>query len=205
MLCGSLNILWHCLSLGLEWKWTFSSPVATAEVFIFAGILSAALSQSHLSGFEIAQLEFHQYTIYHVCTPPTILLWLLSLWTWSIFFWWVPVCSCWPLFNSSLPPSFFFFLFNVEFHASFFTSLFSFTLIMRLFSSYLLSAIRLVSSAYLRLLIFLLLVLIPASCDSYSLVFPMMYSSYKLNKQGNNWLVVLLSQFWTGSFFHVWF
>ena len=30
-LCGSLNILWHCLSLGLEWKLTFSSPLATAE------------------------------------------------------------------------------------------------------------------------------------------------------------------------------
>ena len=29
-LCGNLNILWHCLSLGLEWKLTFSSPVATA-------------------------------------------------------------------------------------------------------------------------------------------------------------------------------
>ena len=29
-LCGSLNILWHCLSLGLEWKLTFSSSVATA-------------------------------------------------------------------------------------------------------------------------------------------------------------------------------
>ena len=27
----SLSILWHCLSLGLEWKLTFSSPVATAE------------------------------------------------------------------------------------------------------------------------------------------------------------------------------
>ena len=25
-LCGSLNILWHCLSLGLELKLTFSSP-----------------------------------------------------------------------------------------------------------------------------------------------------------------------------------
>ena len=25
-LCGSLNILWHCSSLGLEWKLTFSSP-----------------------------------------------------------------------------------------------------------------------------------------------------------------------------------
>ena len=32
-LCGSLSILWHCLPLGLEWKLTFSSPVATAEVF----------------------------------------------------------------------------------------------------------------------------------------------------------------------------
>ena len=54
-----LNILWHCLSLGLEWKLTFSSPVATAEFSKFAGILSAALSQHHLSGFEIAPLEFH--------------------------------------------------------------------------------------------------------------------------------------------------
>ena len=51
--------LWHCLSLGLGWKLTFSSPVATAEFSKFAGILSAALSQHHLSGFEIAQLEFH--------------------------------------------------------------------------------------------------------------------------------------------------
>ena len=49
----------HCLSLGLEWKLTFSSPVATAEFSKFAGILSVALSQHHLSGFEIAQLEFH--------------------------------------------------------------------------------------------------------------------------------------------------
>ena len=45
--------------LGLEWKLTFSSPVATVEFFKFSGILSAALSQHHLSGFEIAQLEFH--------------------------------------------------------------------------------------------------------------------------------------------------
>ena len=33
--------------------------MATAEFSKFAGILSAALSQYHLSGFEIAQLEFH--------------------------------------------------------------------------------------------------------------------------------------------------
>ena len=58
-LCGSLNILWHCLSLGLERKLTFSSPVATAEFSKFAGTLSAALSQHQFLGLEIAQLEFH--------------------------------------------------------------------------------------------------------------------------------------------------
>ena len=55
----SLNILWHCLSLELEWKLTFPNPVGTAQFSKFAGILSAALEQHHLLGFEIAQLEFH--------------------------------------------------------------------------------------------------------------------------------------------------
>ena len=54
-LCSSLSILWHCPSLGLEWKLTFSNPVATDEFSKFVDILSAALSQHHLSGFEIAQ------------------------------------------------------------------------------------------------------------------------------------------------------
>ena len=35
-LCSSLSILWHCLSLGLEWKLTFSSPVTPAEFSKFA-------------------------------------------------------------------------------------------------------------------------------------------------------------------------
>ena len=61
----------------------------------------------------------------------------------------------------------------------------SFTFIKRLFSSSSLSAIRVESSAYLRLLIFLLVNLIPA-CDSSSLAFHMLYSAYKLNKQGDN-------------------
>ena len=63
-------------------------------------------------------------------------------------------------------------------------SLSSFTFIKRLFSS-LLSAIRVMSSAYLRLLIFLPAILISAYASS-SPVFLMMYSAYKLNKQGNN-------------------
>ena len=63
-------------------------------------------------------------------------------------------------------------------------SLSSFTFIKRLFSSPSLSAIRVVSSAYLRLLIFLLAILIPAYASS-SPAFLMMYSAYKLNKQGD--------------------
>ena len=64
-------------------------------------------------------------------------------------------------------------------------SLSSFTFIKRLFSSSLVSAIRVVSSAYLRLLTFLLAILIPA-CDSSNPAFHMMYSAYDLNKQCDN-------------------
>ena len=63
-------------------------------------------------------------------------------------------------------------------------SLSSFSFIKRHFSS-LLSAIRVMSSAYLRLFIFLPAILIPA-CASSSLAFHMLYSAYKLNKQGDN-------------------
>ena len=64
-------------------------------------------------------------------------------------------------------------------------SLSSFTFIKRLFSSSSLSAIKVVSSAYLRLLIFFLAIFSPA-CESSSLTFHMMHSAYKLNKQGDN-------------------
>ena len=63
-------------------------------------------------------------------------------------------------------------------------SLSSFTFIMWLFSSSL-SAIRVVSSAFVTLLIFLPAILIPA-CASSRLAFHMMYSALKLNKQGDN-------------------
>ena len=54
-----------------------------------------------------------------------------------------------------------------------------------IFSSSLLSAIRVVSSIYLRLLILLPAIFIPA-CASPSSAFCMMYSACKLNKQGDN-------------------
>ena len=64
-------------------------------------------------------------------------------------------------------------------------SLRSFTFIKRLLSSSLLSATRVVPSVYLRLLIFLLAILIPAYASS-SLTLHMKYSAYTLNKQGDN-------------------
>jgi len=71
----------------------------------------------------------------------------------------------------------------LSFKAAF--SLSSFTFIKRLFSSSLLSAISVVSPAYLRLMIFLPAILIP-DCASSRPAFLMMYSAYKLNKQGDN-------------------
>ena len=64
-------------------------------------------------------------------------------------------------------------------------SLSSFTFMKRHFSSSLLSAIRVVSSAYLRFLIFLPAILIP-DCALSSPAFCKMYSAYKLNKQGDS-------------------
>ena len=61
----------------------------------------------------------------------------------------------------------------------------AFTLIQRLLSSFLLSAIGVVSSTYLRMLIFLLPILIPA-CNPSSLAFLKTCSVYRLNKQGDS-------------------
>ena len=85
---------------------------------------------------------------------------------------------------------------NVEFRSTF--SFSSFTFFKRPFSSSL-SAIRMVLSAYLWLLIFLPAILIPG-CASSSPAFLMMYSVYKLNKQGDSiqpWRIPFL--FWKQS------
>ena len=84
-------------------------------------------------------------------------------------------------------------------------SLSSFTLIKRLFSSSLPSAIRVISSTYLRLLMFLPLVLIPAY-NSSSLAFLMMCSVYRLNNMVTaESPVLLLSQSWTNQLCHTGF
>ena len=45
-MCGSRSILWHCLSLWLEWKRTFSSPVATAGFQVCWHIESSTFTAS---------------------------------------------------------------------------------------------------------------------------------------------------------------
>ena len=98
------------------------------------------------------------------------------------------ICHCFYCFPIYLPWSdeleamiLFFWMLSVK--PIFFTLLFHF--LKRLFSSSSLSVLRVVSFAYLRLLIFLPEILIPAGASS-SPAFHMMYSAYKLNKQGDN-------------------
>ena len=81
-----------------------------------------------------------------------------------------------------------------------------FTLIKRLFSSSSLSAIRVVSVAYLSFF-YISPGNLDSSFDSASLAFCMIYSVYKLNKQDDDMyrFNVLHSQFWTSPLFHVWF
>ena len=77
--------------------------------------------------------------------------------------------------------------------------------IKRLFSCSSLGGIRVVSSAYLRLLIFLPAILIPAYASS-SPAFLIMYFAYKFNKQGDNiqpWRT--LFPIWNQSVLHVQF
>ena len=90
-----------------------------------------------------------------------------------------PLSTCHEVMGSGAWSKFFWML---SFKPAF--SLSSFTFIKGLFSSSSLSAINVVLSAYLRLL-FLLAILIPA-CASAIPIFHMMYSAYKLNKQGDN-------------------
>ena len=98
------------------------------------------------------------------------------------------ICHCFPLFSIYLPCSDETGCYDLSFWMLSFKPAFllsSFMLIKRFFSSSSFSAFRVISSAYLRLLISLLAILI-LPCDSSTPAFCMMYSAYKLNKQGDN-------------------
>ena len=57
--CGSLNILWHCLSLRLEWKLTFSQSCGHSGVFQICWNIECSTFTALFLGFEIVQWEFH--------------------------------------------------------------------------------------------------------------------------------------------------
>jgi len=99
------------------------------------------------------------------------------------------ICHCFCIFPFYLPLSdgtrcHAFNFFNLSFKPAF--SFSSFTFIKRFFSSSSLSAIRVVSSACLRLLIFLPAIFIPACNSSKPSILNDMCSAYKLNKQSDN-------------------
>ena len=55
-------VVWPFFGIAFLWDWNENWPFPVLwpmQFSKFAGILSAALSQHHLSGFEVAQLEFH--------------------------------------------------------------------------------------------------------------------------------------------------
>ena len=54
-------VVWAFFGIAFLWDWNENWPFPPAEFSKFAGMLSAALSQHHLLGFEIAQLEFYHF------------------------------------------------------------------------------------------------------------------------------------------------
>ena len=57
-------VVWAFFCIFFLWNWSENWPFPVLWPLLFskfAGILSAALSQHHLLGFEIAQLEFHHF------------------------------------------------------------------------------------------------------------------------------------------------
>ena len=145
----------------------------TLTIWTFVGQVMSLLFQMH-SRFIIAFLPRSKHLlISRLQSPSTVILEpkKIKSVTVSTFF---PFYLSWSNGTGCHDLSFL----NAEFQASF-------TFSKRQFSSSSLSAIRVVSSAYLRLLIFLPAILIPA-CDSSCPTFRMMYSAQKLNKQGDN-------------------
>ena len=113
-MCSSLSILWHYLSLRLEWKLTFSSSVGTCDFSKSAGILSAALSQHHLSGFESTGIPSPPLALFIVTLPKAHLTshsrmsgsrWMITpSWlsgSWRSFLYSFSVYSCHPFLLSA--------------------------------------------------------------------------------------------------------
>ena len=82
-LYGSLSILWHCLSFGLEWKLTFSSPVDPAEFSKMGG--------NHKDQAEINEIEMKK--IIEKINETKTWFFENQLKQWQTLFSWAPRCS----------------------------------------------------------------------------------------------------------------
>ena len=99
-LCGSLRILCHCLSLGLEWKLIFSSPAATG-LLSFPNLLAywlhmnTSVLQHHILGLEIVQRGIRKWSNF-ACSFPVFLIDFLSWWSIHWCKWGIkaPYCYC---------------------------------------------------------------------------------------------------------------
>ena len=88
-LCSSLNTFWQFLTLGLDWKLAFSSPIATAEFSKFSGILSAALESWRSFLYSSSVYSCHLFLISSAFVRSILFLSFIE----PIFAWNVPLIS----------------------------------------------------------------------------------------------------------------
>ena len=174
---SKVSLLWHSISfmVQLSHPYTTTGKTIALTVWIFVSKVLSLLFNM-LSKFVIAFLLRSKCLLTPwLQSPPAVTLGPKKIKS-------VPVSTVFPsICNEVMGPDAMILVFwRLSFKPSF--SLSSFTFIKRLFSSSWLSAIRVVSSAYLRLLVFLLVILISA-CALSSPGLHSMYSVYRLNKQ----------------------
>ena len=159
-------------------RWTFVGKVMSLPFIYFFFFLLLSLPFNMLSRLVIAILPRNKCLLMSWLQPPPAVIFEPKK-TKSVTVYIVSPSICHEVMG---PDAMIFLLWMLSFKPTFLLS--SFTFIKRLFSSSLF-AIRVVLSAYLSLLIFFSAVLIPA-CVSSSPAFYVIYTSCKLNKQGDN-------------------
>ena len=198
---SKVSILQHSAFFTVQLLHPYMTTGKTIALIIWTSVSKViSLFFNMLSCFVTPDLPKSKCLLNSWLQSPSAVIWSPRKWDLSLFSFFFP-SICYELIG---PDAMILVFWLLNFKSITFL-LFSFTFIKRLFISSSLSAIRMVSSAYLRLLIFLPGILIPA-CASSSLAFHMMYSSCNLCKQGGNiqpWL--LLSQSATSPVFHVLF
>ena len=169
----------------LNWWW---HPTISSSVFLFSSCPQSFPNESVICWCALTRRTFVDKVLSLLFNMlPRLVIVSPSICHLSAMTWWGQILVFWML---SFKPTF---------------SFSSFTYIKRLFSSSSLSAIRVVSSAYLTLLIFLQAILIPA-CASYSPAFLMMYSARQHIKKQIDYFADKSpsSQSWGFSSSHVW-